>query len=870
MSNVEKKDMMRNSNKKETSNTKMQCMELQRKRERQALQNDRQVVNLKSYAKSESISPAKENLELKGHLEIERAQTKKLQIEITKMAETLKSQEGTAKQIKDRFQVFHNTQMNNWKAQISGVESALKAAQDELQAEKMKGEKMALQNAAEAKELKVRANWKLSKNNVELKRQLEIERAQTKKQHIELFKLAEALKNQQKPANEMKEKVALQNDVEAKELNVGAEMNLAKTDMELKLESQLEIERALTKKQQVELINLAETLKSQQESATQMKERFQVFHNTQMNNWKAQINSVEAALKAAQDELQAERMKGGKVALQNDAEAKELKVRAEVKLAKNNVELKRQLEIEKAQTKKQHIELFKLAEALKHQQEAANEMKERFQALHEDTMSKESAETDKMAGALTASQDLLKAEKMTTNQDEMQLFKDFSQAKLEEQRVAIIKLKAALEKSEQDLKAGQLQWQQEKFSLKEHCAHLSNSEGQHMGTQTLGTAQAVHQEMDEQRAVEILAALKASQDQLMTERLQLNTAAKKDKEILLNLCQARLAEQTQINERTKAALLKTEHCLRNARLEWQEERSSLTAKHAEVFDTYQSQLKVIAFLQRQETEAKQTLEGIQTAHQVQLEGIQSAHQGQIEEQKAETNKILLAMKVTNDLLETCRQENASLTAQLKSSQGNTLAELQSQVTVNKRLTAALRIAEQQLDSSTIEWDLEKSYLTASLDETAMDLENALLRNITVVESMEKEAAAMFERNQASQDQLISTIQKEREDSLEKQRLSFLEIISNLEKSKSHCVTELATQEEDHKILLATLMKKFEDDRESERLKWNQEKSDLLKITEQSLEREKEYQNNETSFRSQLNDLHCQITKKPKKKWYKFF
>ncbi|KAL6098076.1 uncharacterized protein ACO6RY_13464 [Pungitius sinensis] len=270
-------------------------------------------------------------------------------------------------------------------------------------------------------------------------------------------------------------------------------------------------------------------------------------------------------------------MKGEKAALQNDAEAKELKVRAEVKLAKNNVELKRQLEIERAQTKKQHIELFKLAEALKNQQESANEMKERFQALHEDTMSKERAETDKMAGALTASQDLLKAEQMTTNQDEMQLFKDFSQAKLEEQRVSIIKLKAALEKSEQDLKAVHLQWQQEKFSLKEHCAHLSNSERQHMGTQTLGTAQAVHQEMDEQRAEEILAALKASQDQLMTERLQLNTAAKKDKEILLNLCQARLAEQTQINERTKAALLKTEHCLHNARLEWQEKRSSLTA-----------------------------------------------------------------------------------------------------------------------------------------------------------------------------------------------------------------------------------------------------------------------------------------------------
>ncbi|KAL6106844.1 uncharacterized protein ACO6RY_10613 [Pungitius sinensis] len=66
------------------------------------------------------------------------------------------------------------------------------------------------------------------------------------------------------------------------------------------------------------------------------------------------------------------------------------------------------------------------------------------------------------------------------------------------------------------------------------------------------------------------------------------------------------------------------------------------------------------------------------------------------------------------------------------------------------------------------------------------------------------------------------------------------------------------------------MKTFENNRESERLKWNQEKSDLLKITEQSLEREKEYQNNETSFRSQLKDLHCQINKKPKKKWYKLF
>ncbi|XP_077951661.1 uncharacterized protein LOC144389770 [Gasterosteus aculeatus] len=1182
----------------QTPKTKIQCVDLKMKGEKQLLPNFEETISkenleLKGQLEwmlkvSAEMKLAKTNteIELESQLEIERAQTEKLRIEL---AEALKNQEGSAIRMRERFQAFHNTQMYNWKLENNGIAAALKAAQDELQAERMKGEKPALQNDAEAKELKPQAKGKWiaaadRKENWKLKSQLEIERAKTKKQHIELTKLAEALKNKEEAVKQVKElfqafqedtmskqraerdkmaaalkasqdllksehfttqqmttnqgemqqfkassqakldeqrdaiiklkaalekseqdlkaghlqwqqekvslkehcvhlshsegqhmgtqthavdqemdeqreetirilatlkatqdelqaermkgeKQALQNDMEAMMLKVRAELKLAKTNVEFELESQLENERAQTKKQQIEISKLAEALKNKEEAVKQVKELFQAFQEDTMSKQRAERDKMAAALKASQDllksehfttqqmttnqgemqqfkassqakldeqrdaiiklkaalekseqdlkaghlqwqqekvslkehcvhlshsegqhmgtqthavdqemdeqreetirilatlkatqdELQAERMKGEKQALQNDMEAMMLKVRAELKLAKTNVEfeLESQLENERAQTKKQQIEISKLAEALKNKEEAVKQVKELFQAFQEDTMSKQRAERDKMAAALKASQDLLKSEQMTTNQGEMQQFKASSQAKLDEQRDAIIKLKAALEKSEQDLKAGHLQWQQEKVSLKEHCVHLSHSEGQHMGTQT----HAVDQEMDEQReeTIRILATLKATQDELQAERmkgekqalqndveammlkvraelklaktnvefelesqLEIERAQTKKQQIEISTLaealknkeeavkqvkelfqafqedtmskqraerdkmaaalkasqdllkseqmttnqgemqqfkassQAKLDEQTQINESTKAALLKSEHCLHNARLEWQKERSSLT----EVRDVLQAQVKT-------ETEAKQT-----------LERIISAHQGQLEEQKAKSNETLLAMKVINVRLETQRQENSFLTAQL-----------QTQDTVSK--------------SRTIEWEQERSHLTARLNKTSTDLEHALLRNVTLFQTMEKEAAETFERNQASQEQLISTIRKDKDDSLERQRLSFQDMISHLETSNRNCVTKQETQEEDHKNLLASLIKKFEDDRESKRHEWNQERSDLLKISKQSLAREEEYQENNISLSSHVEALQCQINK-PKKKWYKLF
>ncbi|XP_077951698.1 uncharacterized protein LOC144389788 [Gasterosteus aculeatus] len=838
------------------------------KGEKQALQNDMEAMMLKVRAE---LKLAKTNVEfeLESQLENERAQTKEQQIEISKLAEALKNKEEAVKQVKELFQAFQEDTMSKQRAERDKMAAALKASQDLLKSEHFTTQQMTT-NQGEMQQFKASSQAKLDEQRdaiIKLKAALEKSEQDLKAGHLQW----------------QQEKVSLKEHCVHLSHSEGQHMGTQTHAVDQEMDEQRE-----------------ETIR------------------------------ILATLKATQDELQAERMKGEKQALQNDMEAMMLKVRAELKLAKTNVEfeLESQLENERAQTKEQQIEISKLAEALKNKEEAVKQVKELFQAFQEDTMSKQRAERDKMAAALKASQDLLKSEhfttqQMTTNQGEMQQFKASSQAKLDEQRDAIIKLKAALEKSEQDLKAGHLQWQQEKVSLKEHCVHLSHSEGQHMGTQT----HAVDQEMDEQReeTIRILATLKATQDELQAERmkgekqalqndmeammlkvraelklaktnvefelesqLEIERAQTKKQQIEISTLaealknqqeavkqvkelfqafqedtmskqraerdkmaaalkasqdllkseemttnqgemqqfkassQAKLDEQTQINESTKAALLKSEHCLHNARLEWQKERSSLT----EVRDVLQAQVKT-------ETEAKQT-----------LERIISAHQGQLEEQKAKSNETLLAMKVINVRLETQRQENSFLTAQL-----------QTQDTVSK--------------SRTIEWEQERSHLTARLNKTSTDLEHALLRNVTLFQTMEKEAAETFERNQASQEQLISTIRKDKDDSLERQRLSFQDMISHLETSNRNCVTKQETQEEDHKNLLASLIKKFEDDRESKRHEWNQERSDLLKIAKQSLAREEEYQENNISLSSHVEALQCQINK-PKKKWYKLF
>ncbi|XP_077957927.1 uncharacterized protein LOC144406268 [Gasterosteus aculeatus] len=428
--------------------------------------------------------------------------------------------------------------------------------------------------------------------------------------------------------------------------------------------------------------------------------------------------------------------------------------------AKTNLELKNDLEIERAQTKKQHMELTKLSEALRNEQEAVKNLTEDFQAFHMDRMRHQRAETEKMAAALkTALGENVPAQQVTTKQNEMELHKDckLNQAK---QTKAIIELTAALKKSEQDQKNAHRQWQQEKSSL---------------------TCQLEKQKVETIKNTEVTdSLLETFRQQTTSLKTQLNSS----REETLH----KLQTQDKINRKLTVALKKTlEDQLESEHLKWKQEKECL----------------------------------------------QSAMLKNSFDQNNEKGK-------------------------------------------NKDLLAAVEKAEQQLESRTIEWEQERTSFKARLEKTCQDLEHAQLRNITAVLAMEKEAVEMFERNQASHNQLeeqraetnkITRALKKTADLLEKQSFSFQQLTLQLETS---CATKLEAQQEDHNNLLAALRKKFEDERESECLQWHETNSFLTQTAEQSLEREKEHLKDKTCLLSQLAELQQQIPKKPKKKWYKLF
>lgn len=184
------------------------------------------------------------------------------------------------------------------------------------------------------------------------------------------------------------------------------------------------------------------------------------------------------------------------------------------------LELERQLENERALTKTQDIELRKMEQALRFKQRGKERpLSLRLTALNNIEKRKLRAETNTIKADLKATQDLLQisSQKHLSNEGEMQLFRDFCETKINQQMDINIKLKAALDKSEQDLKASQ---------------DLLKTQSHHQ--------QKKHQENEGE---------------------------------ISRTCQAKLEEQIYINEKTTAALKKTEQDLKDGHQQWDKERS---------------------------------------------------------------------------------------------------------------------------------------------------------------------------------------------------------------------------------------------------------------------------------------------------------
>lgn len=203
------------------------------------------------------------------------------------------------------------------------------------------------------------------------------------------------------------------------------------------------------------------------------------------------------------------------------------------------------------------------------------------------------------------------------------------------------------------------------------------------------------------------------------------------------------------------------------------------------------------------------------------------------------------------------KEKASLQKLLLERNTFLVADLACEKRKNKELLAAVKKAEQQAESRTIkcqqdtaeqqaknraiEWQQEKSSLKTRLKELKEELHHTKLRHTILVQKREDETALMFEKMSLSQNTLlqqrqetieITRVLKSTTDQLEKERLHNQELSSQLETAMDHCVDTLDTQEKAHGNLIATLKKKSEDELESERLLWQQEKSFLLQETQQ--------------------------------------
>ncbi|KAL6115849.1 uncharacterized protein ACO6RY_00604 [Pungitius sinensis] len=517
----------------------------------------------------------------------------------------------------------------------------------------------------------------------------------------------------------------------------------------------------------------------------------------------------------------------------NGAKPLQLQIKGE----EGSIQLERELAIERAQTRKLHIELTKLTEALNKQKEAANI----FQEFHNIQMTDWKKETNSMAATLKTAQDQLQAERMKVDKEPLQNDMEAIRLKTLAKMNCIAKPKTNVElELESQLEIERAQTKKQRTELTKLKVAFKNQ--LEAGNKFL-VFHNVQKTNWKKETNSMAATLKTAQDQLQAERMKVdNEAFQKEAEAI------RLKTLAELNWIAKA---KT-----NVELELE---SELEIERAQTKKQHIELTKLTESLKNQREEANT----FQVFHNIQM--------------KKQTNSMAATLKTT---LHTQDMINQKLIAslekkfeeQLQSEHLKWKQEKASMLENSNSLEVEKRKNDDLLAARTIEWEQERTSFKARLEKTCQDLEHAQMRNITALHTMEKEAVETLERNQAFQDQLeeqraetnkITRALKETEDRLEKQSLSFQQLTLQLETS---CVTKMKTQEEDPNNLLAALQKKFED----ESRKWHQINSSLNETAEQSLEREKELLNDKTCLLSQLEELQQKITKKPKKKWYKLF
>ena len=230
----------------------------------------------------------------------------------------------------------------------------------------------------------------------------------------------------------------------------------------------------------------------------------------------------------------------------------------------------------------------------------------------------------------------------------------------------------------------------------------------------------------------LTAALKKAEDLLETERLGWQQGA--------NIMMRDHSEETlQITSELK----RVEECLEAERYCWYKEKNCLQREIEESRAFFDNQLeeqnrknKTLAAALRNveqkfascqvewQEEKTSLIQDMRQEAKEAVERSQASHQVQLEEHREETRKIAAALKKAEDLLETERlgwqQEKISL-LEIEKSRALFEDQMEKQSHENKTLAAALMNVEQKLQSYLMEWQEEKT----SLIQTTENLEKML-------------------------------------------------------------------------------------------------------------------------------------------------
>ena len=618
-------------------------------------------------------------------------------------------------------------------------------------------------------------------------------------------------------------------------------------------------------------------IQKMQQEANEAVKRSQAAHQAQLEEHREETKKIASTLKRSEDLLETERLRwqqDTKTLLDEQTE-KTQQITSDLKRTKQRLENERnfwqtqkftlleerensaalyeaQLDEQKCKNNTLTAALMNVEQELESRQvewqeektsliqkmkQEANEAMERSQAAHQAQLEEHRMESKKTTTALKKAEDLLKSERLCWQQDTKTLLDDHT----EERRQIASELKGAKQRLENE----RYYWQKEKYSLLEEkenstALHEAQLDEQKCKNKTLAAAlMNVEQELESRQVEwqEEKTSLIQKMQQEANEAVESSKAAH----------QAQLEEHREETKKMAAALKKAEDLLKSERLCWQLDTKTLLDRHTE------ERWLIMSDLNR----AKQLLENERNFWQTEkdslLEAMENAtalHEVQLNEQKRENKTLAAVLRNTEQeyvnsqmewqkkktyLIQMMGQEAKEA---VERSQAAHQAQLEEHREETKKIAAALKKAEDLLETERLHWQQK----TITLDEQTEETQQIASELTRTKQHLENECNFW-----------------------QKEKVPLLEIV----KSTALYEVQLDEQNHEYKTLTAAL-RKVEQKLESDQVEWQEEKTSLIQATEELKrtlqEKEQEWEETEHSMKAQLEGLMNK--KRNKRKWYR--